>query len=80
MRRRTFAAPDDATVRARYEDAGHGLCVMVGHRMVHHAIDGAEQLVAVRRPDGAPGPSTAEPRPRLPHRRACRSGAVQARP
>ncbi|MGW8781317.1 DUF5133 domain-containing protein [Streptomyces sp. NPDC055796] len=54
LRRRTFAVPDDAVVRARYEDAGHSLCVMVGHRMVHHAMSDAEQLVAVRRLDGAP--------------------------
>ncbi|MFF3677627.1 DUF5133 domain-containing protein [Streptomyces sp. NPDC002120] len=54
LSRRAFAATDDAVVRARYEDASYSLCVMVGHRMVHHAISTAEQPIAVRRLDGAP--------------------------
>ncbi|MFD4247616.1 DUF5133 domain-containing protein [Streptomyces sp. NPDC058525] len=54
LRRRTFVAPDNSGLRARYEDAGYTLCVMLGHRMFHHAINAAEQLVAIRRLDGPP--------------------------
>ncbi|MCX5309081.1 DUF5133 domain-containing protein [Streptomyces sp. NBC_00160] len=45
LRRLAFASPDDATLRARYEDAGYTLCVMLGHRTVHGALAAAEQLV-----------------------------------
>ncbi|MFD3471395.1 DUF5133 domain-containing protein [Streptomyces sp. NPDC058682] len=49
LRRRTFTAPDDPILRARLQDAGYTLCVMLGQRVVHHALVSAEQLVAARR-------------------------------
>ncbi len=52
LRGRVLAAPDDATLRARYEDAGYTLCVLLGHRTVHGALAAAEQLVATHRLDG----------------------------
>lgn len=56
LRRRTFADPDDRSVRARYEDAGYTLCVLLGHRAVHHALAAAEHLIAAHRVRSSPGP------------------------
>ncbi|MBT2449782.1 DUF5133 domain-containing protein [Streptomyces sp. ISL-43] len=52
LRRRTFTTPRDATLRARYEDAGYTLCVLLGHPMVHRALNAAGQLAATQRLDG----------------------------
>ncbi|OKK17697.1 hypothetical protein AMK16_20090 [Streptomyces sp. CB00455] len=54
LRRRTLTAPHDPALRARYEDAGYTLCVLLGHRAVHRALTAAEQLVSAHRPGGPP--------------------------
>ncbi|WP_141754001.1 DUF5133 domain-containing protein [Streptomyces subrutilus] len=56
LRRRTFANADDPGLRARYDDAAYTLCVLLGHRSVHHALTAAEHLIAAHRLTG-PAPA-----------------------
>ncbi|WP_405442547.1 DUF5133 domain-containing protein [Streptomyces avidinii] len=53
LRRRIFAAPEDPSLRTRYDDAAYTLCVLLGHRSVHHALTAAEQLIATNRLTGS---------------------------
>ncbi|MCY0932250.1 DUF5133 domain-containing protein [Streptomyces sp. H27-H1] len=49
MRRRTFAALDDACLRSELENASYTLCVLMGERSTHLALQAAEELIAAHR-------------------------------
>ncbi|MEU6890256.1 DUF5133 domain-containing protein [Streptomyces sp. NPDC046557] len=51
LRRRTFAAPNDAVLRCRLEDASYTLCVLMGRRSTHLALRAAEELLTADRLD-----------------------------
>ncbi|THA50421.1 DUF5133 domain-containing protein [Streptomyces sp. A1136] len=51
LRRRTFATPDDAALRSRLEDASYTLCVLMGRRSTHLALQAAEELLTADRLD-----------------------------
>lgn len=51
LRRRAFATPDDAALRGRLEDASYTLCVLMGRRSTHLALQAAEELLTADRLD-----------------------------
>lgn len=60
LRRRTFVHPEDPGLRARFDDAAYTLCVLLGHRRVHHALIAAENLIATHQPTDAEPAEPAE--------------------
>lgn len=48
-RRRTLAAPDDPAARNQLDDAAYTLCVLMGQRSTHAALQAAEEHLAEHR-------------------------------
>ncbi|WP_241253680.1 DUF5133 domain-containing protein [Streptomyces sp. W1SF4] len=58
VRRRLLASPEDPATRADLGNAAYTLCVLIGQRSTHAALQAAEQYLAARRmtPGAAPKP------------------------